>query len=143
MKVKCTKCNLEEDISEEDVKLLAHVAKKYNPKPRPEDYMAILSIIKGDCPNGEKHLFTFNGSFCQDITNTIKEYEDAIRQNVGRKIALDKICSQIEDTSNELKEFEKNKEYVLAEMRAGGMLIENIRLKFLKLTGMEDMSIWK
>lgn len=143
MKVKCAKCNLEDDVNEDDVKLLAHVVKKYNPKPRPGDYMAILSIIKGNCTDGEKHIFIFNGSFDQDVTTTIKEYEDAIKQNVERKVALDKVGIQIEETSNTLKEFEKKKEYMLAEMAAGGILIDNIKLKFLKLTGTEDMEIWK
>lgn len=143
MKVKCEKCQLEDDVNEEDVKLLAHVVKKYNPKPRPGDYMAVLSIIKGNCSDGEKHVFVFNGSFDQDVESTIKEYEDAIRQNVERKVALDKVCTQIEDASNILKEFEKKKKYLLAEMSAGGILIDNIKLKFLKLTGTEDMEIWK
>ena len=142
MKVKCTKCELDDDVSEDDVKLLAHVVKKYN-KPKPEDYLAILSIIKGKCTDGEKHIFIFNGSFNQDVTNTIKEYQDAIVKNVERKIALDKVCVQIEETSNSLKEIEKKKEYILAEMAADGMLIDNVKLKFLKLTGTEDMEIWK
>ena len=143
MKVKCTKCQLEDDVNEDDVKLLAHVVKKYNPKPRPGDYMAILSIIKGNCSDGEKHLFIFNGSFDQDVATTIKEYNDAIKQNVEIKIALDKVCIHIEEASNVLKELEKKKEYMLAEMAAGGLLIDNVKLKFFKLTGTEDMEIWK
>ena len=143
MKVKCTKCQLEDDVNEDDVKLLAHVVKKYNPKPKPGDYMAVLSIIKGNCSDGEKHLFVFNGTFGQDVAITIKEYKDAIKQNVEIKIALDKVCTQIEETSNVLKELEKKKEYMLAEMAAGGILIENVELKFFKLTGTEDMEIWK
>ncbi len=143
MKVKCEKCQLEDDVNEDDVKLLAHVVKKYNPKPRPGDYMAVLSIIKGNCADGEKHLFIFNGPFDQDVATTIKEYEDAIKQNVVIKIALDKVCAHIEETSNALKELEKKKEYMLAEMSAGGILIDNVKLKFLKLTGTEDMEIWK
>lgn len=143
MKVKCEKCQLEDEINEDDVKLLAHVVKKYNPKPRPRDYMAVLSIIKGNCSNGDKHMFIFNGSFDQDVADTIKEYEDVIKQNVERKVALDKIHIKIEEASNVLKELEKKKEYLLAEMSAGGILADNIKLKFLKLTGTEDMSIWK
>lgn len=143
MKVKCEKCQLEDDINEDDVKLLAHVVKKYNPKPRPGDYMAVLSIIKENCTDGEKHVFIFNGSFDQDVAITIKEYEDAIKQNAGRNVALNKVCLQIEEASNVLKELEKNKEYILAEMSAGGILIDNIKLKFLKLTGTENMEIWK
>lgn len=143
MKVRCTRCKLDDDISEDDVKLLAHVVKKYNTKPRPVDYMSVLSVIKGNCTDGEKHIFMFNESFDQDVANTIREYEDALAKNVDRKVSLDKVCIQIEETTDVLKELEKNKEYLLAEMAAGGMLIDNIKLKFLKLTGMEDMSIWK
>ena len=143
MKVKCTKCELEDDVNEDDVKLLAHVVKKYNHKPRPEDYSAILSIIKGNCTDGGKHLFIFNGSFCEDVANTIKEYEDAIAKNVETKIALDKVCFHIEEVDNSLKELEKKREYMMAEMAAGGILVDNIKLKFLKLTGTEDMEIWK
>ena len=142
MKVRCTKCKLEDDISEEDIKLLAHVVKKYN-KPKPGDYMAILSIIKGNCTDGDKHLFVYNGSFNEDVTNTIKEYLDAVAKDVEIKIALDKVCSHIEEVNNSLKEFEKKKEYMMAEMSAGGILIDNIKLKFFKLTGTEDMEIWK
>ena len=142
MKVKCTKCELDDDVSEDDVKLLAHVVKKYN-KPKPGDYMAILSIIKGNCTDGDKHLFVYNGSFNEDVTNTIKEYLDAVAKDVEIKIALDKVCSHIEEVNNSLKEFEKKKEYMMAEMSAGGILIDNIKLKFFKLTGTEDMEIWK
>lgn len=143
MKVKCVRCDLEDDISEEDVKLLAHVVKKYNLKPVPGDYMAVLSAMKENCTDGEKHEFILNGSFCQDVECTIKEYDDAVRQNIERKIVLDKVCLQIDDTNNVLKELEKKKEYLLAEMNAGGMLIDSVKLKFLKLTGTENMSIWK
>ena len=143
MKVQCEKCELEDEINEEDVKLLAHVVKKYNPKPKPGDYMAILSIIKGNCVDGEKHLFIFNGSFCEDVAETIKEYQGAITKNVETKIAFDKVCFHIEDTSNVMKELEKKKEYMMAEMSAGGILIDNIKLKFFKLTGTEDMEMWK
>lgn len=143
MKVKCAKCKLEDDVNEDDIKLLAYVVKKYNPKPKPGDYMAVLSIIKGNCTDGEKHLFMFNDSFIEDVADTIKEYQDAIAKNAETKLALDKICIQIEETSNVLKGFEKKKEYMMAERSAGGILIDNVKLKFLKLTGTEDMSIWK
>lgn len=142
MKVKCEKCKLEEEISEDDIKLLAHVVKKYNPKSKPEDYMAVLSIIKGNCEDGDKHKFIFDASFDQEVAEVIKEYEDAIAKNVERKIALEKICNHIIETNNILKELEKKKEYALAEMNAGGILVENVKLKFLKLTGTEDMAMW-
>lgn len=143
MRVKCVKCGIIDDLKEDDIKLLAHVVKRYNQKANPVDYVAVLSVIKGLCTDNDKHIFIFDESFEKGVADTIKEYNDAIKQNVERKVALDKICIQIEETNNELKELEKKKEYMLAEMSAGGMLIDNIELKFLKLTGTEDMEIWK
>ena len=143
MRVKCTRCELGDDVNEDDVKLLAHVVKKYDPKPKPGDYLAVLSIIKGNCTDGEKHLFIFNGSFNEDVANTIEEYQDAIAKNTETKTVLDKVCAHMEEVSNSLKELEKKKEYMMAEMTAGGILIDNVKLKFFKLVGTEDMEIWK
>ena len=143
MKIKCTKCNIEEDISEDDVKLLAHVVKKYKPKPNPTDYLGLLSVMKDNCKDNGKHIFIFDEYFDQEVVNTIKEYNDAIAKNIEIKVALEKIANQTVDVNNALKDLEKKKEYVVAELNAGGILIDNIRLKFMKITGTEDMSIWE
>lgn len=143
MRIKCVKCGIVDDLNEDDIKLLGYIVKRYNQKANPVDYVAVLSVIKGLCTDGDKHLFVFDESFEKNVADTIKEYEDAIKHNVERKIALDKVCHQIKETSDALKEIVKKKEYILAEMAAGGMLIENLRLKFLKLTGTEDMEIWE
>lgn len=143
MRVKCVKCGIIDDLKEDDIKLLAHVVKRYNQKANPVDYVAVLSVIKGLCTDNDKHLFIFDESFEKSVADTIKECHDAIAKNAERKVALDKVYIQIEEISNELKELEKNKEYMLAEMSAGGILIDNVKLKFLKLTGTEDMEIWK
>ena len=142
MKIKCTKCGIEEDISEEDIKLLAHVVKKYKAEPNPADYLGVLSIIKGDCNDNGKHIFIFDESFEQEVVNTIKEYQDAISKNVEWHTALEKISNQIIGINNMLEDLEKNKEQVLAEMSAGGILIDNVKLKLLKLTGCEDTEMW-
>ncbi len=143
MRVKCVKCGIIDDLKEDDIKLLAHIVKRYNQKANPVDYVAVLSIIKGFCTDGDKHLFVFDESFEKNVAETIREFNEATKQNVERRISLDKVCIQIEETSNVLKELEKNKEYILAEMAAGGILVDNVKLKFLKLTGTEDMDIWK
>ena len=143
MRVKCVKCGIIDDLKEDDIKLLAHVVKRYNQKANPVDYVAVLSVIKGFCTDNDKHLFIFDESFEESVANTIKEYQDAMAKNIEIKIALSKVCSQIEETNNALKELDKKKEYMLAEMAAGGILIDNVKLKFLKLTGNEDMEIWK
>ncbi len=142
MKVKCIKCNILEELKDEDVKLLAYAVKKYNPEPDPVDYLSVWSIIRGNCTDKEKHIFIFDELFDKDVADTIKEFNDAIISNNERKAAFEKVCHQIDETTKILKDLEKKKTYALAEMSAGGMLIDNIKLKFVKLTGMEDMTIW-
>lgn len=150
MKIRCAKCKIEDILTEEDVKLLAHIVKRYNPKPNANDYTAILSIIKGNCTDNKKHLFIFDQSFDKAVACTLKEYKDAMTANVTRKETLEKICILINETANQikslesnLKDLEKKKEYTLSEMNAGGILADSIKLKFTKLTGTEDISIWE
>lgn len=142
MKVKCIKCQIVEELKEEDIKLLAYIVHKYNNKPNPVDYISILSIIKGFCSDSDKHAFIFDEAFDKEVADTIKEYNDAMTINVERKAALEKIEKQIIETAKVIEELEKKKEYAIAEMNAGGMLVDNIKLKFLKLTGSEDMKMW-
>lgn len=149
MKIKCVKCKLTDSLTEEDIKLLSHVVKRYNQKPSPTDYTAVLSIIKGNCTDNNKHLFIFDESFDKDIADTIKEYRDAIVANTTRKGNLEKIISQINETTNQIKalqstlgELDKKKEYTVSEISTGGILIDNIKLKFEKLTGTTDIDMW-
>ena len=149
MKIKCAKCKLEDILTEDDVKLLAHIVKRYNHNPNPNDYTAVLSIIKGNCTDGKKHIFIFDESFDKAVADTLKDYKDAIRTNVARKETLEKICILIIDTTNqikslesELKDLDKKKEYIMSEMGTGGILIDNIKLKFEKLTGTSDIEMW-
>lgn len=149
MKIKCVKCQLQDSLGEEDIKLLAHIVRRYNPKPRPGDYTAVLSIIKGNCTDSNKHLFIFDELFDKDVADVIKEYKDAINANVVRKVSLEKVANQIIETTHQIKslqstlgELNKKKEYMLSEMSTGGILIDNIQLKFERLTGTTDVDMW-
>lgn len=149
MKIKCVKCQTEETLNEEDVKLLGHIVKRYNSKPNPNDYTAVLSVIKGECTDGKKHLFVYHESFDDEVSNLIQEYNGAIASNVARKQDLEKIVNQIFEINNQikvlestLKDCEKKKEFILAELSAGGILIDNIRLQFEKMTGSDNISLW-
>ena len=142
MKIKCVKCGIIEGIKEDDIKLLAHIVKKYNQKASPVDYLGILSIIKGFCTDNEKHMFIFEKSFDKEIANAIKEYKDAISKNNERKAVLEKVEIQINETKEILKNLEKKREHALAELNAEKILVDDIKLKFIKLTGADDMTIW-
>jgi hypothetical protein len=143
------KCEVVEELKEDDVKLLAHIIHRYNQKPSPIDYISVLSIIKGFCADNDKHTFVFHEDYDKVVADTIKEYQDAITKNVERKADLEKIENMIVETNNQIKslqstlgDLDKKKEYNLSEMNSGGILIDSIKLKFLKLTGTEDMNMW-
>lgn len=149
MKIKCVKCKKEEDIGEEDVKLLAHVVKKYNLKPRPGDFTAVLSIIKGNCSDDKKHSFIFHEDFDKEIADIIQEYKNAVTANIVRKENIEKTENFISDINKQIKslqsnmiELEKKKAHITSEMNAGDILIDNIKMKFEKLTGDENVDIW-
>lgn len=149
MKIRCVKCKIDDTLSEDDIKLLAHVVKRYNHSPRPGDYTAVLSIIKGNCTDGKKHLFIFDEGFDKVVADTLKEYKDAIAANVTRKETLEKVHLLTVETMNQIKslqstlgELEKKREYTTAEMNAGGILIDNIKLKFTRMTGTDDTDMW-
>lgn len=150
MKIKCVVCKKEDELMEEDTKLLAHVIKKYNDKPRPTDYTEVLSIIKGNnCVENKRCIWIFHEDFDNAVAGTLKDHKDAIAANVARKETLEKVYVSITETTNQikslesaLKDLEKKKEYILSEMNTGGMLIENIKLEFMKLTGTDDTTIW-
>lgn len=149
MKIKCAKCKIEEPLNEEDVKLLGHIVKRYNSKPSPTDYTAVLSIIKGQCTDGNKHLFIFHEDFDNDVANLIQEYNNAITANITRKENLEKIqiqtietAEQIKNLQSALEELDKKKEYTISEMSTGGILIENLKLKFEKMTGSDSVEMW-
>lgn len=149
MKIKCVKCGLEEELNNEDVKLLAHIVRRYNTKPSPVDYIGVLSIIKGKCKDDGKHVIVFHEDFDKAVAGMIHEYNNAIAANVARKETLEKTAHLIIETDNQIKslesmlqELEKKKEYILSEMSTGGILINNIKLKFEKLTGTPDTEMW-
>ena len=74
MKIKCAKCDFEDELTEDDVKLLGHIVRRFNNSPNPIDYISVLSIIKGKCQDGEKHAIMFHESFDQEIADIIAEY---------------------------------------------------------------------
>lgn len=150
MRVKCAKCKKVEGLTGEEVRFLAQVAGRYKSKLSPVDYTAILSIIKDNCTKeGDKHLFIFDESFDKDVADTIKEYNDAVNANVVRKEDLEKTMNLIVETNDQikslestLKELEEKKEQFIAEMRSGGILIDDIKSKFESITGTADIEMW-
>lgn len=138
-----------EKLDDEDVRLLSHIVHRYHDKVSPIDFLGVLCVIKGFCSNDKKHTFIFEESFEKEVSDTIGEYEQALAKNAERRDTIVKLAKLIHDTANQikslessLKDLEKKKEFTNAEIGTGEMLVENVKLKFAKLTGSEDMNMW-
>lgn len=156
MRIKCIKCEVEEELEEEDTKLLGHIVKRYNPNPKPNDYLLVLNVIKGDCTDNNKHIYIFHEAFDKTIASLIKEHNDLCVTNAARdKTILDidssmsTIKTNIEDLKykiasleSQLKECIRKKEGTTTEIKGMEVLINETRLRFEKLTGTQDMKMW-
>lgn len=157
MQVKCIKCETEEVLEEEDTKLLSHIVRRYNHEPKPNDYIMVLNVIKGNCTDGNKHIYIFDSTFDKTIANLIKEHSDLCATNATREKTISDIDSSmntiktnIEDfkskiitLESQLKDCIRRKEGVTIEIRGTEVLINETNLRFEKLTGAQDMSMWK
>jgi len=156
MIIKCIKCETEEELGEEDTKLLGHIVKRYNPDPKPNDYLLVLNVIKGNCTDNNKHIYIFHETFDKTITNLIKEHNDLCATNATRdKTVLDidksmsTIKANIEDhkskistLESQLKDCIRKKEGTTTEIRGTEVLVNEAKLRFEKLTGVLDMKMW-
>lgn len=150
MKVKCVKCKMEDELNEEDVKLVAHVVRKFNANPSPNDYTAVLSIIKGsNCVDNKKHIFIFEETFDRAVSDLIKNKKSAEIAKLSRKDALSKIESDISETNDKirqlrshLEDLQKEKNDTIVDIEKTDLLIEDAMNNFEKLTGATDIDIW-
>jgi hypothetical protein len=58
-------------------------------------------------------------------------------------VILEKVETQIKEAKEILKNLEKKREYAVAELDAEKILVDDIKLKFVKMTGTEDISMWE
>lgn len=156
MIVKCIKCETEEELGEEDTKLLGHVVRRYNSNPKPDDYLLVLNIIKGDCTDKNKHIYIFHEAFDKTIANLIKEHNDLCATNATRdktisdidssmnviKVNIEDFKSKITALESQLKECIRKKEGTTTEIKGAEVLINETNLKFERLTGTLDMKMW-
>lgn len=156
MKVQCVKCKAVEDITGENLALLAHMISMYNTRPKASDYTAVLSIIKGDCTDREKHVFSFDESFYKEIDDMRNQYEEFVeRQNICNGDSLkiddevDKYLSDIKELDAKAREIEDkidklrgDKDNKIKEIESIDTSISDITSKLENLTGIKDIKIW-
>lgn len=156
MIVKCTKCDVVEDITGENLELLAKMISLYNPKPRSSDYVAILSIIKGDCIDRERHIFSFDEFFMQDIDDMIYQHGEAIErlkiyngdllkteENINKNLSdIKELEARAKEIEGKIEKLQEDKDNIRKEIDNIGISISDIKAKLHNLTGIDDINIW-
>lgn len=156
MRIKCIKCEKEEELEEDDIKLLGHIVRRYNPNPKPNDYLMVLNVIKGDCTDNKKHIYIFHEIFDKTIATLIKEHSDLCTTNAARdktildidgsmntiKANIEDFKSKIAALESQLKDCIRKKEGITTEIKGTDVLINETKLRFEKLTGTPDMKMW-
>lgn len=156
MRVKCTKCNMAEDITGENLELLAKMISLYNTKPKSSDYVAILSIIKGDCIDREKHVFSFDESFMQDIDSIIHQHEEVMNKlnicngdllktddNINKHISeIKELEAKAKEIESKIEKLQGDKDNITKEIDNIDISMSDIKTKLQNLTGIKDIKIW-
>lgn len=156
MRVKCTKCKMVEDITGENLELLAKMISVYNSRPKASDYIAVLSIIKGDCIDREKHIFSFDESFLQDIDSLRQQYEEITNkrnicdgdllktdENINRYIAdIKELEAKAKEIDGNIEKLQKDKEGIIKDIDDIDISVSDMMSKLQNLTGIKDIKMW-
>ncbi len=142
MRVKCVKCKTVEEIIKEDMEKLINTAKMYNEDIDPNDYTAILSVIKGRCTDGKKHLYIYEEEFSKKIAELITEHNELCENNLNKTSELSDTVKKIESLKDEIKNMDNKRINIIKEIGDIGNDIDNIVETFEKETGTKNMKIW-
>lgn len=140
MKVVCSICGYEEEVSEGILKELSEFRNKYDLKAI--SYIRMLNMIRGKCLNSDEHSFEFDEEFMATIKDIVAK-EKADRETAERlmnensNLLRETEAMEIKIKENKLKtELNNQKINSLGSDR-------NIFLQQIKnLTGANDIWIW-
>lgn len=142
MRVKCIKCNIVEELRKDEIEHLVDIAKIYTEEISPTDYTAILSIIKGRCTDGKKHLYTYDDMFIKNVADLIVEH-NKLRENViTKEKELSDTLQKVESLKNEIQNFNKKVDDTIKDIEDINTVIDNILVTFEKETGTCDIKMW-
>lgn len=142
MKIKCAKCKLVEELSQDEIEYLVNIAKKYTEEVSPNDYTSILSIIKGKCTDGKKHLYIYDETFSKYVADLIAEHGKLCESNVTKEKELSDTLQKIEDLKNEIQNLDKKRDDTVKEIEDITGSINSVIKKFETETGTQDMKMW-
>lgn len=142
MIVKCVKCKTVEELTQDEIQYLVNISKKYTDEVSPNDYTGILSIIKGKCTDGKKHLYVYDEAFSKHVSDLIDEHKKLCENNVSKEKELSDTLQKIEDLKNEIENLDKNRDDTIKEIEDINRFTNIVKETFEKETGTQDMKMW-
>ena len=142
MKIKCAKCKLVEELSQEEIEHIIKISKTYSDEVDPNDYTAILSVIKGKCTDGKKHLYIYDETFSRTVADLVEEYNKLCENNASKEKEVSDMLQHIETLKNELENLRNKKDDAIQEISNINKSIDSLIVTFEKETGTRNMKMW-
>jgi len=142
MIVKCIKCKTVEELTQDEIGYLVNIANKYTDEVSPNDYTGILSIIKGKCTDGKKHLYVYDETFSKHVADLIGEHKKLCENNASKEKELSDTLQKIEDLKNEIKNLGEKRDDTVKEIENISRFTNIVKETFGKVTGSQDMKMW-
>ena len=141
MRVKCVKCNIEKDISKEDIDKIKSIVED-GKISRSVDYLEIFNVTRGKCIEQKKHTFIFEESFFNNVQDLIKKRGDILSKHDNDEKELSKTNDEITELENKLKNIKEKKEGLIENIKKEETNVENTLQEFEQITGGRDIEIW-
>lgn len=142
MRVKCAKCKSVEELGKDEIEHLVNTAKIYSEDVSPNDYTAILSIIKGKCTDGKKHIYIYDETFSKIVADLVLEHNKLCENNAAKEKELSETLQKIEDLKNEIKDLDNMRQNAIYDIGSINMAIDNVIETFEKETGTRNVKMW-
>lgn len=142
MRVKCAKCKNVEELGKDEIEHLVNTAKTYSEDVSPNDYTAILSIIKGKCTDGKKHIYIYDESFSKTVADLVLEHNKLCENNAAKEKELSETLQKIEDLKNEIKDLDNKRQNAIHDVGSINAAIDNVIETFEKETGTRNVKMW-
>lgn len=141
MKLKCVKCNVEKEISKEDIDKIKSILED-GKISRSVDYLEIFNVTRGKCAGDKKHTFIFEESFFNSVQDLIKKRGDISSKRDNDEKELSNTNNEIIELENKLKIIKEKKESLIENIKNEETDIENVLREFEQITGGRDIDIW-
>lgn len=141
MRLKCVKCNVEKEISKEDIDKIKSIAED-GKISRSVDYLEIFNVTRGKCTEQKKHTFIFEESFFNNVQDLIKKRGDILSKRDNDEKELSKTNDEITELEDKLKITKEKKEGLIENIKKEETDVENTLQEFDQITGGRYIDIW-